>query len=66
MISQPLEAGVPFAWFTASPCWPGSPGWTRAWRSLKEIESVNDTVKGQLDLERRRGRATGGLSARIV
>jgi hypothetical protein len=59
MISQALEAGVPFAWFTAGTCWPGSPGWTRAQRSLKEIESVNDTLKGRLDLERHGGRTTG-------
>jgi hypothetical protein len=66
MISQALEAGVPFAWFTAGPCWPGSPGWTRARRSLKEIEPVNDTLTGRLDLGRHGGRTTRGLQARIV
>jgi hypothetical protein len=39
----------------------GSIGWIRQW-----IESVNDTLKGQLDLERHGGRTTGGLYARIT
>ena len=39
----------------------GSIGWIRRW-----IESVNDTLKGQLDLERHDGRTTGGLYARIT
>ena len=39
----------------------GSVGWIRQW-----IESVNDTLKGQLDLERHGGRTTGGLYARIA
>jgi DDE superfamily endonuclease len=59
VISPALEAGVPFAWFTGGACWPGSPGWTPAQRSLKEIEPVNDPLMGQLDLERHGGRITG-------
>ena len=39
----------------------GSIGWIRQW-----IESVNDTLKGQLDLERHGGRTTGGLYTRIA
>jgi hypothetical protein len=39
----------------------GSIGWIRQW-----IESVNDTFKGQLDLERHGGRTAGGLHARIA
>ncbi len=39
----------------------GSIGWIRQW-----IESVNDTLKGQLDLERHGGRTTEGLYARIT
>jgi hypothetical protein len=39
----------------------GSLGWIRQW-----IESVNDTLKGQLDLERHGGRTTAGLYARIT
>jgi hypothetical protein len=39
----------------------GSVGWIRQW-----IESVNDTLKGQLDLERHGGRTTEGLYARIT
>ncbi len=39
----------------------GSIGWIRRW-----IESVNDTLKGQLDLERHGGRTTEGLYARIT
>jgi hypothetical protein len=39
----------------------GSIGWIRQW-----IESVNDTLKGQLDLERHGGRTTGGLYVRIA
>jgi DDE family transposase len=39
----------------------GSIGWIRQW-----IESVNDTLKGQLDLERHGGRTTGGVYARIT
>jgi hypothetical protein len=38
----------------------GSIGWIRQW-----IESVNDILKGQLDLERHGGRTTKGLYARI-
>jgi hypothetical protein len=36
-------------------------GWNRQW-----IESVNDTLKGQLDLERHGGRTTEGIYARTV
>jgi hypothetical protein len=36
-------------------------GWIRQW-----IESVNDTLKGQLDLERHGGRTTGGIYARVA
>jgi hypothetical protein len=39
----------------------GSIGWIRQW-----IESVNDTLKGQLDLERHGGRTTLGVYARIA
>src|SRR2546430_8104720 len=39
----------------------GSIGWIRQW-----IESVNDTLKGQLDLERHGGRTTAGIYARIT
>ena len=39
----------------------GSIGWIRQW-----IESVNDTLKGQLDLERHGGRTTAGVYARIT
>jgi hypothetical protein len=39
----------------------GSTGWTRQW-----IESVNDTLNGQLDLERHGGRTTEGVYARIT
>jgi hypothetical protein len=39
----------------------GSIGWIRQW-----IESVNDTLKGQLDLERHGGRTTEGLYACIA
>jgi hypothetical protein len=39
----------------------GSIGWIRQW-----IESVNDTLKGQLDLERHGGRSTEGIYARIT
>ena len=39
----------------------GSIGWIRQW-----IESVNDTLKGHLDLERRGGRTTEGIYARIT
>ena len=39
----------------------GAIGWIRQW-----IESVNDTLKGQLDLERHGGRTTEGLYARIA
>jgi Transposase DDE domain len=41
--------------------WHGSIGWIRQW-----IESVNDTLKGQLDLERHGGRTPQGLYARIT
>ena len=30
------------------------------------IESVNDTLKGQLDLERHGGRTTGGVAVRVA
>ncbi|MEU1539721.1 IS982 family transposase, partial [Actinacidiphila glaucinigra] len=30
------------------------------------IESVNDTLKGQLDLERHGGRTPGGVAVRIL
>ena len=39
----------------------GPIGWIRQW-----IESVNDTLKGQLDLERHGGRTTAGVYARIA
>ncbi len=39
----------------------GSIGWIRQW-----IESVNDTLKGQLDPERHGGRTTAGVHARIT
>jgi len=39
----------------------GSIGWIRQW-----IESVNDTLKGQLDLERHGGRTPAGVYARIT
>ena len=39
----------------------GSIGWIRQW-----IESVNDTLKGQLDLERHGGRTTAGVYTRIA
>jgi len=39
----------------------GSIGWIRQW-----IESVNDTLKGQLDLERHGGRTPAGLFTRIA
>ena len=39
----------------------GSIGWIRQW-----IESVNDTLKGQLDLERHGGRTAEGLYARVT
>ena len=39
----------------------GSLGWIRQW-----IESVNDTLKRQLDLERHGGRTTEGLYTRIT
>jgi len=39
----------------------GSIGWIRQW-----IESVNDTLKGQLDLERHGGRTAAGVYARIA
>jgi hypothetical protein len=39
----------------------GSIGWIRQW-----IESVNDTLKGQLDLQRHGGRTTEGTYTRIA
>jgi hypothetical protein len=39
----------------------GAIGWIRQW-----IESVNDTLKGQLDLERHGGRTTSGVYTRIA
>jgi hypothetical protein len=39
----------------------GSIGWIRQW-----IESVNDTLQGQLDPERHGGRTTEGIHARIT
>ena len=39
----------------------GPVGWIRQW-----IESVNDTLKGQLDLERHGGRTTEGIYARVA
>jgi hypothetical protein len=39
----------------------GPIGWIRQW-----IESVNDTLKGQLDLERHGGRTTAGVYTRIA
>jgi hypothetical protein len=39
----------------------GSVGWIRQW-----IESVSDTLKGQLGLERHGGRTPAGLSTRIA
>jgi hypothetical protein len=34
--------------------------------SLDPIESINETFKGQLDLERHRGRTPGGVIARVM
>ena len=68
--------GMPVTWCLASPrigerevaaellahaARHGSVGWIRQW-----IESVNDTLKGQLDLERHGGRTTAGVYARIT
>jgi hypothetical protein len=39
----------------------GSLGWIRQW-----IESVNDTLRGQLDLKRHGGRTTDGVYVRIT
>ena len=39
----------------------GSIGWIRQW-----IESVNDTLKGQLDLEQHGGRTLEGTYARVA
>ena len=39
----------------------GSIGWIRQW-----IESVNDTLKGQLDLERHGGHTIEGVAIRIA
>ena len=39
----------------------GPIGWIRQW-----IESVNDTLKGQLGLERHGGRTTAGIYARVA
>ena len=40
---------------------------TRFFRPLRQIiESVNDTFKGQLDLERHGGRTPAGVAARIL
>jgi hypothetical protein len=39
----------------------GSIGWIRQW-----IESVNDTLKGQLDLERHGARTIDGIYARVA
>jgi hypothetical protein len=39
----------------------GSIGWIRQW-----IESVNDTLKGQLDLERHGGHTPAGVLARVL
>ena len=45
---------------------PERPG-TRFFRPLRQvIESVNDTFKGQLDLERHGGRTRGGVIARVL
>ncbi len=45
---------------------PARPG-AQFFRPLRQtIESVNDTLKGQLDLERHGGRTTEGLYARIT
>ncbi len=34
--------------------------------SRQVIESINETFKGQLDLERHRGRTPGGVIARVL
>ena len=42
---------------------PGAP----LFRPLRQvIESVNETFKGQLDLEQHRGRTPGGVIARVI
>ncbi len=43
--------------------WPGS----QLFKPLRQvIESVNETFKGQLDLERHRGRTPGGVAVRVL
>jgi hypothetical protein len=45
---------------------PERPG-TQLFRPLRQlIESVNDTFKGQLDLERHGGRTPGGVAVRVL
>ena len=47
----------------------GEPGWlgTQFCKPLRQIiESVNDTLEGQLDLERRGGHAPAGVLVRIL
>ena len=45
---------------------PGRPG-TRFFRPLRQIiESVNDTFKGQLDLERHGGHTPPGVMTRVL
>ena len=47
----------------ASPAWPG----TRFFKPLRQIiESVNDTFKGQLDLERHGGHTPPGVMTRVL
>ncbi|GAA5228507.1 transposase [Paeniglutamicibacter antarcticus] len=41
--------------------------WARFFKPLRQvIESINDTLKGQLDLERHGGRTSAGVIARVV
>jgi SRSO17 transposase len=42
MISRAIEAGVPFAWFTAGTCWSGSPG----------LDASPEVVEGDAVVER--------------
>ena len=45
----------------------GRAGWIQLFRPLRQtIESVNETFKGQLDLERHRGRTPAGVMARVL
>jgi hypothetical protein len=46
------------------PYLPGQPGYNKPLRQI--IESVNDTFKGQLDLERHGGHTPAGVAARVL